>query len=350
MRIGLAAELTGRSGELGVEARNGAELAVQVINEQGGINGRQIELLVRDDRGDPEIAWQVDRDLIEHDVVAIIGHITSGQTMAVVEKMNEAGVVLISPTSSTSELSAQQDFFFRVMPNNEWIGQSLARYAYRTLHLGQVCGIYDLGNRAFAETLWLSVEAEYRKIGGQSDCSFPFTSGETDLQDLMVQVAAAQPEAVFFVASAIDTALLAQYGRQQGLNAIYLSSTWAQTNELFEKGGQAVEGIVMVATYDPQSPDPAYQAFVALYEERFGREPRLGASHTYEAVLVLAHALEQTGGRAEGLPDALVSIRDLPGVQGSITIDEYGDVKREIYVVRAENGVFRVVDTIFPDE
>jgi len=105
IRVGFVAELTGRQADLGVQERNAAELAVDKINAAGGVAGRPIELVVRDDRGTSEGAQAADRELIAARVVAIIGHATSGQTIAALPVAEQAGMVLISPSSSTPKLS-----------------------------------------------------------------------------------------------------------------------------------------------------------------------------------------------------------------------------------------------------
>jgi branched-chain amino acid transport system substrate-binding protein len=128
------------------------------------------------------------------------------------------------------------------------------------------------------------------------------------------------------------------------------SSTWAQTNELLEKGGQVVEGLELGAVYHPQHPSPAYQQFLDQFETRFQRQPGLAATHAYESILVLARALEQTNGRTAGLPEALIAIKHMEGVQGTISMDEYGEVKREVYIAVVQDGKFQVIHTIQPIE
>ncbi len=346
--VGFAAELTGKRGEIGVGARDGAQLAVELINERGGINNRPLELIVRDDKGESETARQVDAELVEQGVVAIIGHITSQQTAAVFDQINESEVVLLSPTSSSTQFNHQADYFFRVMPSNDFFGRALASHIYNTRQVRQLTGIYDLGNRAFSETLWQSMQAEFEKLGGDASQAFTFTSGETDLQDLMAQVTATEPEAVVFVASAIDTALMAQYVHQQESEALMFSSTWAQTNELLEKGGRAVDGLELSVVYHTDNPFPTFQRFVEQFEARFNRPPSLASPFAYEAVLVLAQALKQTDGQAKGLPEALTTINNLEGVQGFISMDDYGDVKRETFIAVIEDRQFKIINTISP--
>jgi len=350
IQIGLVVELTGARSTLGVAARDGAQLAAEDINKKGGINGQPIELVIENDRGDPDIARQVDADLVEKGVVAIIGHATSGQAAAVFDQINADKVVLISPGASSSQFSGQKDYFFRVVSSTDTLGEALADHMYTARGTRHLTCIYDTNNRAYAEPLWQSIQDRFGALGGSIDQVFPFVSGETDLQSLMVQVTATDPETVVFIASGVDTALMVQYGAQHGLDAQLFSSAWAQTNELLEKGGQAVDGLEMIAGYHPHDTSPTFQQFSAQFEARYGHAPGLMASYGYEALLILAHALEQTKGKAAGLPEALATIRDWQGVQGRISMDKYGDVKREIYVAVVRDGQYEILDVIRPGD
>lgn len=346
--VGFAAEMSGRRGELGVAARDSAQLAIDQINAAGGIDGRPLKLLTRDDKGSPETARQVDQELVDAGVVAIIGHMTSEQSAAVFDQMNRAQVVIISPTSSSTQFSGQKDSFFRVMPDTQVLGAALAKYIQAEHPVRQVAVIYDLSNQAFTQHYWLAFKAEMDRYGVDTSQVYSYTTGQADLQALVDQVAAAQPESILFVSSAFDTALMAQYAHSRIPEAALFSSTWGQTDELFAKGGKAVEGMLLGATYNPENKSRAYLAFSNIYQERYKRAPSLAASHAYEAVLLLAYALRQTGGQASGLHQALVSANNLPGLQGALSLDEFGDVHRDTFVVRVQNARFVIVGTISP--
>jgi branched-chain amino acid transport system substrate-binding protein len=120
------------------------------------------------------------------------------------------------------------------------------------------------------------------------------------------------------------------------------------TNELLTKGGRNVDGIELESVYNPSYDSPAYLQFTEQYLKRFARKPSLAASHSYEAVLVLAEALRKTGGEKAGLPEALVQIKKFTGIQGEFTMDAYGDVQRIIFIVTVNNGQFEVKRDVIP--
>lgn len=348
--VGLSMEMTGRRGDLGVDARDGALLAVDQINANGGINGRPIKLLVRDEKGDPELARQVDAELIEAGVVAIIGHTTSEQTAAVLDQINEAELVLLSPTTTSFRFNDKDDYFFRVVSSNDFFGESLAKYIYEDRGLRKIVGIYDVSNQAFTETFWLSLKEEFESLGGDASQVYIFFSSETDLKDLIEVVSEVDAEGLVLVSSPVDTALMIQYARQLGLTKPIFSSTWAETEELLSKGGTAVEGLEIISVYNFTNSSPNFQAYIDSFVTRYNRVPGSPAAYTFEAVMVLAEALRQTGGKAEGLPEALTAIENLEGVQGSISLDQYGDVKRDIYINVVKDRQFITIVTISPEE
>jgi branched-chain amino acid transport system substrate-binding protein len=213
-------------------------------------------------------------------------------------------------------------------------------------HVQSVVSILDLKNKSFVESLWAETRYAFESAGGEIEQEFRYNSDSADLKALMEEVALVDPEAIIFVASDTDTALMAQYGRLLGLDALYFSSTWAQTDELISKGGASVEGMVLSAVFDPNSQDPNYLDFWEAYREKYQTEPGLGASHAYETVMVLAEGLRQTGGSLDGLAEALAGIRNFNGVQGEISFNLFGDVLRKSYFVMVVDRKFTTVDVV----
>ena len=259
-------------------------------------------------------------------------------------------MVIISPGASSTQFSGQADYFFRIVPTTDLMGALLARHIYTNRHIQLLSCIYDSRNQAYAEPLWQAVQKEFEALGGTSGQTFAFTSGASDLQALMMQVKTVNPEAILFIASGIDVALMAQYGQQQGIEVQLFSSSWAQSPELLQKGGQAVEGLELMVGYTPDMPYPPSQEFARRFEARYKRQSSLLASNGYESMLTLIEALEHTGGKTQGLPEALAAIQDLEGTYSSISFDQYGDVKRPMYMARVENGQFTIVSVVSPVE
>jgi branched-chain amino acid transport system substrate-binding protein len=338
--VGFAGELTGRNADLGVQGRNGAEMAVEKINAEGGIANRSIRLIVRDDQGKPEGARDAAHDLIEAGVTAIIGHMTSEQSLAALPLINEAGVVLLSPTTSTAELSGIEDYFFRVNPVNALAAHALARHIYQEYGAIKLATIYDTDNAGYTQIYLAAFREAYRALGGQIISEVSFSSAEEpDFGTLITTLESHEPEGLLIIASAVDTALIAQHTQLAGWEIPLFSSGWAQTEALLQNGGEAVEGMKIVTNFNSNSRDPDFLDFQAQYLERFGQAPTFAAAQTYEAVLFLAAALEKTRGSAKGLPQALITT-EIKGLTGHISLDAYGDVVRTQFLLSIKDGEF----------
>ncbi|UWG98576.1 ABC transporter substrate-binding protein [Dehalobacter sp. DCM] len=343
--IGFSAQLTGRQSELGVQERNGVQLAVETINAKGGVAGHKIDLIVRDDFGIPEKAKEADQELIKAGVLAIIGHATTAQTVAGLEVTNPANVIMLSPTVSSPKLSGLDDYFFRVYPSFKNSAQAFAQYTCQRDGITKLAVIYDLDNAAYAKTYSTAFVEKYQAIGGKITKELSFSStAQPDFAPLLLKLRESKADGLLIIASDIDTALIAQRARLMDWKAPLYTSAWAQTETLIINGGQAVEGLKLEQSYAMSSQSPALLDFQSRYQARFGKAPSFGAVFSYEAALALAAALEKTGGKAKGLRQALTEIRNFQGLMDTFSFDQYGDVARPFYLSTIRDGKFIILE------
>jgi branched-chain amino acid transport system substrate-binding protein len=351
IKVGFVGGLTGRNAALGVDGRDGVLLAFDEINEAGGIQGRSLELVIRDDLATPEGALAADQELIDEQVVAIIGHMTSETMMGAWPLVEQSGVVFFSPTVSTPQISGLDDNFFRLMPANTVQAEQLASYAIDKLAIASVVVFYDEDNLAYTLTYRDAFAEQFEALGGQILKDFPFSSAtEPDFRVMLAETEALSPEAIFIVAPAIDTALIAQQTRLMGLENPILISNWALTTDLIQNGGQAVEGVLAITSHDENNQSPKNLEFIKRFQERYGRQPTFGAGYGYETALILAAALEKAKGQPKGLREALLETKDFYGIYNYLTLDEFGDVIRTVYLVTVKNGQFVTLSALgLPD-
>jgi branched-chain amino acid transport system substrate-binding protein len=344
IQVGFVAQLTGVQAELGVQERNGVQLAVEKINAGSGVVGRPIKLVVRDDLGTPEGAQAADRELIDAGVVAIIGHATSGQTIAGLAVTNPARVVMLSPTATTPELSGREDFFFRILFSLADRAHVLAQRIYQGRMIARVAIIYDADNAAYTKAYQEAFAEKYQSLGGVLTEDIGFSSrAQPDFTHMVAQLRASNPEGLLIIAADIDTALIAQRTRLMGWTVPLFTSSWAQTETLVNNGGRAVEGLELEIASTVNSQTKDYLDFKTRYQARFGQAPSFGAVLGYEAAIVLAAALKKTGGKPEGLSHALVSIKNFKGLADTFSFDRYGDVLRPIYLGVIHDGKYVVI-------
>ena len=338
VKIGFSGQLTGKFSDLGVQGRNGAILAVETLNAAGGILGRPLVLLAEDDLDTPAGAIAADNSLLRQGAVAIIGHMTSNQTLAAMPAIREAKAILVSPTSATPVLTGIRDSFFRVIPTNAQWASALARHALgegrsRAFFVGDSdnTGYTD----AFREVFTQSFTAGGGVIAGE--WLYAARSG-TDWSHAAAAIMNAKPDVVVACTSARDLVGLAQVLQPNERGIRVMGPTWPSTLDLLLLGGRNVESFEFVTNYTDDNERAEFTQFRERYRKRFGWEPSFAAAYAYEAVELLAHALSKTGGSREGLAEALVDGFQHPGIIGPFSLDTFGDVKRPSFVIHVANG------------
>lgn len=341
LRIGFIGGTSGRVADLGISGRNGTQLAVELANQKGGINGRRIELVARDDEQNPEVARQRFKELANAGVAAVIGPMTSGMAVAILPLINETRLLTISPTCTANELSGKDDYFFRVVSSTRFYAGEAAKDLYHVDGVRRVAVIFDQRNKSYTASWVGDFKSSFEQFGGQILSSSGFESGdEAGLGNLSADALRTGPDAVVLVANSVDAALLTQQLRKRAPSIRLTTAEWSATERYIELAGMAAEGVHMAQFFDRSSTQPRYQEFRSKYRERFGEEPGTGGITAYDATNILIESLSR---QPKLKPrEALMSIGKFPGVQGPIEFDLTGDALRPAFKTVVRNGQFVV--------
>lgn len=347
IKIGFTGQLSGAYSDLGVQGRNGVQLAIEDFNARGGINGRELVLLAENDKNNVKGAIEADRSLIDRGVVAIIGHMTSSQTLGVLPVIEESGIPLISPTSSTPLLNGKKDQVFRLNPSSARTAAVLGRYASRELEIQKVGLVYDLTNEAYSMPYALEFKNSFQEEGGEVLMQHTYLSGEDIRWEQIVDdIGRENLDSIFLVASASDTALFARKVRDVFPEMMILGSGWAYTQDLLRYGGRAVEGLIFADSFHADTKRVKFELFHDHYTERFGKAPGFAASQAYESVLFLAEGIRRSEDHDGDLTAALQSIQSIEGFMGTLRFNEYGDVIRPFFISVVRGGEFQLLGAI----
>ncbi len=340
IRLGFLGGLSGRFADLGVDGRDGAQLAVDLRNKAGGVKGRTVSLISRDDQQDAEFAKQAVGQLIDLKVDAIIGPMTSSMATVVLPQINSAQLLMLSPTATASALSGIDDYFFRVLAATSHFARKSADHHFLRLGLRRVVAVSDQRNAAYTESWLNDYQSAFEAHGGKVVKSLQFASGENNLfADLARQLVETGSDGILILANSVDAAMLIQHVRRLNATLPIATSEWAATERLIELGGRAVEGISIAQFLDRQSTQPSYVKFRQGYLERFGREPGFAALTAFDAVNVALDAMEHQGA-GQTLKQALLARKQFSGAQSPIVFDAFGDTLRETFITTVTNGSF----------
>lgn len=343
LKIGFVGGVTGRVADLGVAGRDAVLLAVEEQNLAGGINGRKIELIVKDDQQDANIAEQVVHELLAERVDAIVGPMTSSMAVKLQPLVNASQTVMISPTAKTDQLSGQDDFFLRVTAPLSENARAMAANAVNDRRLKRFAVAYDKSNKAFTET-WLNYFREaLSREGGEVVFAEGFDSQQnTRFLPLAERLLAEDVDGILFLSNAIDTALMTQQIRKLGSDVSLFCTEWAFTVDLISFGGRSVEGMTSFHSFNVNSQDHAYLLFKEKFVNRFGYTPSFATALAYDAATFLFLGLKKQPS-SEHLKKALLELQTFSGLQSPITVDPFGDVKRKLFMTVIEDGQFKVI-------
>jgi branched-chain amino acid transport system substrate-binding protein len=335
-RIGAIVSRSGAAATYGDEIARGYDLAVDELNARGGVRGRRLELLYRDDSTNPEMGMTALRDLVERERVAVVlGAVSSRVTLRLAAYCERRRVLLLSPSASTPQLSDAGEYIFRTYPSDVLEGASMADFA-RDLGLDRVAILAvdsDYGSSladAFAE--------RFRAAGGSVVAVLTFPEGNNDaLSDAVKAIAALSPRGLYIPAYPADLGTALALLRETNAHPIVLGTSTVKP-EAMRLVGPAAENLVFpMPSFDPDADDPTVRAFAASYRQRYGVDPDVYAAHAYDAVRVLATAVERAGSwEPDEVKDALLGIDDYEGATGRMAFDRKGDVIQypRLYVVR----------------
>ena len=326
VRIGFIAGTSGRVADLGLTGMDAVQMAVEEWNNKGGINGRPIRLLIKDDKQDADTAKKMVQELLDAKVEAVIGPMTSSMSVAVKPLFDQARIAFVSPTSTSQVLSGQNDYFFRVTSTTKEFASKNAAYHIKIGDMKRICAIYDLSNKVFCENWLDNFTALFTAEGGEILNVLSFQSGRNESFPENVRKALEKsPDGILIIANSMDSALLCQQIRKFDPNIPITLADWGATERLLELGGRAVEGVTVVQTFNRDHEGKVYQDFRTRYIDRYKREPGFPGVYAYDAAQVVLNALKHQRANQD-IKDVILSQKKFPGLQVEIVFDEFGDV------------------------
>lgn len=339
IQVGFIGGLTDRNSDNGQSGLNAVQLAVEQFNRDGGVNGRLIELVVRDDAQDKATAAASAEALVAAKVEAVIGPFTSGMAQVIVPITGRAGIFQISPTITSMDFHGKDDHLFRI---NRTTRDNAGDYARVMLGRGdqRIAVAYDLRNRNFSESWLKEFRAAVQASGRQLAAEVPYESGDqADFAGVLRRMLEGRPDSLFFIAGALDVARLAQQARMQAPSLRIGAAEWAATEHLIELGGEVVQGLLIVQNFDRDDESTRFREFSEAYFKRFQRKPSYSSVSAHDAATVLLKALKERQA-GETVKQAALRAGPYQGLQQLIEFDANGDTARKVFFTEIRDGRF----------
>lgn len=369
--VGEFGSLTGSEATFGISTKNGIELATEEVNAAGGIGGIKVRVVVEDDQGKPDVtALAVSKILSRDRPVALLGEVASTLSLTAAPLAQNAGVPMISPSSTNPKVTEQGDHIFRVCFIDPFQGTAAARFAYTTKGARKVAIFRDIKSD-YSKGLAQYFQETFTQMGGQIVADEAYAKGDNDFKAQLTNIINAQPEALFIPGYYTDAGLIAKQARQLGFKGFFLGGDGWDSAELVKTSEGNIVGGFFTNHYSVDDPNPVVQDFIKKYEAKYQQRPDGLAALGYDAARILYTSMAEVAKdpkMLEGLADrssvpateagrkaARSALRDqlaktagFAGVTGSITIDANRNAQKPAVVVEVKDGGPTFVESIAP--
>ena len=316
----------------------GAETARAQINENGGVLGMQVEFISRNNQlmenelPTPEASIGAAKELIEmENVFALLGPVRS--TMAIeVGPIAQRAQRLMLPGSSGSNVPAVGDYVFLITVPNPFQGKVMASFAMNPDELGAktAATIYEEGD-SYSTDLVQAFEKAFREIGGEIVYGGAYAAGDTTFTTLLTEIHDAMPDVIFCPGHQPEAPLLINEARQIGITATFLGGSAWDDRERFLSildDNSVLDGSYYPTNFSVATQDADVQEFVSGYTVLFGSSPDGIAASGYDAMRLLARAIEKTGSLDPmAVRDAFAKVN---GYKGATTISHYDENRHPV--------------------
>lgn len=350
VRVGSFLSLTGPDASFGWSTRKGLELAVSQINENGGVSGRTLELIIRDDGGKIDKAIKAVDDFgSDPAFVAILGQAASQLSLAAAPHAQKYGIPMISPSSTNPRVTEVGDFIFRVCFIDPFQGYVMAKFARENLKASRVAIIRDRRSE-YSMGLAEYFDRTFRSLGGFIVAEEEFAAGDTDFSSQLSHIRSKGPDAIFIPGYYSEVALIAKQARLMRIRTRLLGGDGWDSGKLFELTQGALNGAYFSSHFSPERNSAPVKKFVETYKEKFGESPDGFAAMAYDAAFILVDAIEKaTPFTRKQVRDQIALTRNFPGVTGSISLNSNRNADKSAVIFRIDGPNNRFVTTVEPN-
>ena len=346
IKIGGLAPLSGDVSVYGIAVDNGIKIAVEEINAAGGIDGKQIDYIVYDEKGDATEAVNAYNKLVQSDkVVAVIGDVTSTPSLAVAQASVKDNIPVITATGTAADITKAGENVFRACIIDPAQGEIMADYCAKKLGAKTAAILYNMADD-YSLGVAEAFSAAAKEAGIEIVAEEKYQTKDVDFKSQLTTIKNANPDIFFIPVYYQDLSLIAVQAKQTGITAQLMGvDGWDGVLDVIDASNvDALEGGLFCSQYSAESTDENVQNFIKTYKEKYNADPNMFAVLGYDAMKMLAQAIKEAGSTdSAAVIDALKNI-DFKGLTGDIKFDEERNPIKSSMITTIKSGEYKFVE------
>jgi branched-chain amino acid transport system substrate-binding protein len=326
------------------------ELSVEEINNQGGLLGRPVELIILDNKSSPIGSSMAARKAVQLGVQAVIGAAWSSHSLQIAPILQQAKIPMITCSSTNPKVTRFGNYIFRTCFIDSFQAQAMAKFAYTELGARKAI-VLEIINEEYSLTLAELFSKSYQQYGGKVILKESYENDAVDFANILKKVKTLHPDVVYVPGYARDSGLLIKQAASMGIQTTFLGGDgWAESL-IYDIGGNVLEGNYFSAHWHHNVSFPQSIHMKKMYYQKYkSKIPSMNTPLTYDAVMLLADAINRAGtfDRAR-IRQALAETKGFQGATGTITFDEHGDpLNKPVIIIKLGKDAPEYFKTIQP--
>ena len=335
IKIGVIAPLTGEVAQYGTAVKNGVVLKVDEINANGGINGKKVELVIADSKGDSQEAVNIFKKMVSQDKIDwLIGEVISSASLAVSDLAQAAKVPMITASSTALDVTKGKDYVFRTTFTDPFQGKEVASYAKEKGF--KSVAVLTNSSSDYSVGLADAFKAQASQ-DGINIIEEKYTKDDKDFKSLLTKIKGQNPEVIFIPDYYNTIGLILTQANELGIKAQYLGGDgWDGIQTNF---GTQAEGAIFASQFAPDDTEPSVQKFIADYKAKYSKEPTIFEALGYDTATVVENALKNAkDSTRDAIKDALAATNGLNLVTGSFKFDADRNPEKKVTFIEVKGG------------
>jgi branched-chain amino acid transport system substrate-binding protein len=349
--IGAFLSLSGPDSTFGSDTREGMDLAVQEINEQGGLKGKKVRVIYEDDKSTTFEATQKVRQLIDRDkVIAVIGEVASSRSLVGGLIANKGHTVMITPSSTAVSVTKGREWVFRTCFTDEQQGKVGARFIYNELKKTRAATFFTAQD-TYSSGLAASFVREWRRLGGTIVAEKGYPKGETSFRTFLSELKAKDPEIIFVPNYYNEMVFVGRHASELGIpGSMFFGGDGWDSATLAEGAGKELEGAHFTNHYAPDVPWENSKRFFAAFNAKYNHPPTSLAAQGYDSAMVLFDAIKRAPAvTRDEVRKALLEMKDFTGATGTMNFDADRNANKPIVIIEITNRAFKYAGQLKAD-